>query len=67
MHFREAYERMHNEYMAGEAMREVFMRNMAPMREWVNERFEARRVQRINLALEREGQEKAGIIAPTLG
>ncbi|KAM0800320.1 hypothetical protein BDR22DRAFT_963282 [Usnea florida] len=59
--------RMHNEYMAGEAMREIFMRNMAPVREWVNERFEARRVQRIDLALEREGVGNTGIVAPTLG
>ena len=66
MHLREAYERMHTEYMAGEVTREVFMRNMSPVREWVNERFEARRVQRINLALEREGWGKAGIVAPVL-
>ena len=67
MHLQDAYARMRNEYMAGEALREVFMRNMSPVREWVNERFEARRVQRINLALEREGQGKVGVIAPTLG
>ena len=66
MHLREAYERMQNEYMAGEAMREVFMRNMSPVREWVNERFEARRVQRINLALEREGQWKTVSTVPVL-
>ena len=66
IHLREAYERMHNEYMAGEAMREVFMRNMAPLRDWVNERFEARRVQKIKLALEREGQWKTASTAPLL-
>ena len=67
MHMREAYERMHTEYRAGEATREVFMRNMLPVRERVNEHFEQGRVQRINLALEREGQGKAGIKAPVLG
>ena len=67
IHLRQAYERMHNEYMAGEAMREIFMRNMSPVREWVNERFEAKRVQRINLALEREGQWKTVRTAPLLG
>ena len=67
MHLQEAYERMHTEYMAGEAMREVFMQNMSPVRAWVNERFKARRVQRINLALEREGQWKTASTAPLLG
>ena len=67
IHLRDAYERMHNEYMAGEAMREVFMRNMSPVRAWVNERFEARRVQMINLASEREGQWKTASVAPLLG
>ena len=63
IHLREAYDKMHTEYMAGEALREVFMRNMSPVREWVNERFEARRVQRINMALEREGGGKVASIA----
>ena len=67
MYLQEAYERMHNEFMAGEAMWEVFMRKMAPVRTWINERFEARRVQRINLALERERAGNPGIAAPTLG
>ena len=58
--------RMHSEFMAGEATREVFMRNMRRVREQVNAHFERGRVQRINLALEREGQGKTGIRAPIL-
>ena len=67
VHLREAYDRMHTEFMAGEATREAFMRNMPPVRERVNGHFEAGRVQRINLALRREGEGEPRNIAPVLG